>query len=71
MILVDSADPTLQRSFFKQWTGAANLVLPAFHAPFGDWHLVDSGPVVSAFLPLLQPVADNHRAAIVSGRLPG
>lgn len=38
----------------------ADLVLPALDTPFGDGHLVDSGPVVSPFLPLLQPIADNH-----------
>lgn len=32
---------------------AAHLVLPAFYAPLGDWHLVYSGPVASAFLSLL------------------
>ncbi len=49
----------------------AHLVLPAFHASLGDRHLVDSGPVGGAFLPLLEPVANDHRAAVVSGGLPG
>lgn len=61
--------PLIFRTVLKVPT--AHLVLPAFHTPLGDWQLVDSGPVAGAFLPLLQPVPNNHGSAIVPGRFPG
>lgn len=46
-------------------------VLQALHCWFGDWSSVDTTPVHSAALPLLQPVSLDGGAAIVQRRIPG
>lgn len=48
-----------------------HLVLPTFHASLSYWYFVDFTPVGGTFLPLFQPVPDDHRASSFSGRFPG